>query len=168
MTRVTEATTMLQWAAEAGSARSATWAGFRLCSLRTVMWFFAVVLVLLTIEFAVGFDDRYSATTRWSYSALWGATYALGATALLTVFILVRLLLVNRRLLKPGTVLEAIWTPDRVHLRRTGVELTVQLASVQNVRVHRKWVTFRVRETRGRTLLPRALCPDSELARIPG
>jgi hypothetical protein len=132
------------------------------------MWFFAVLLVLMTIEFAYGFDDRYSATTRWSYSALWGATYALGATALLTVFIVVRLLLANRRLLKPGTLLEATWTPDRVHLRRTGVELTVQLASVQNVRVKGSWVTFRLRETRGRALWPRALCPDTELARIPG
>jgi hypothetical protein len=168
MARVNEAAAMLQWAAEAGSARSATWAGFRLCSLRTVMWFFAVLFVLLTIEFAFGFDDRYSATTRWSYSALWAATYALGATALLTVFIVVRLLLANRRLLKPGTVLEAKWTPDRVHLRRTGVELTVQLASVQNVRVYGKWVTLRLRDTRGRVLWPRALCPDTELARIPG
>jgi hypothetical protein len=163
---VTEASTVLRWTAEAGSARSATLVLARLCSLRRLRLVGPAVFVFLTVLFAQRIDHAYSAGTRWT----WGALYAAGYTLVLVVASVLITYVQTRRSLaprfRPGTELTADWGDDSVVLGQPLAQTRLPFTSIGRVRRYGEWTAFQVPGNSGWSVWPTALLPEQEVVRL--
>jgi len=164
--RMSEETTVLRWTADAGSARSAALVMVRLCTVRQLRVAAPILFVVLTVVYAQGYDDTYSAATRWANAALNGAVYTAGFIVLGIVVTYVRMWRALRARLRPGSELTATWDDASVLFRQPLAEVRLPLVAIRRARRIGQWTGLQQRDTKAWSILPSSLVPDQEQARI--
>ena len=166
MVRVNDATTVLHWTASEGSARSASLAMLRLCSVRRLRTVWPIFFVVLTILLAWRIDPYYSAATRWKYGALFAAGYTVAAFLVSTLVTYVQLRRSLGPRLRPGTELVAGWDADSVRLSRPAAEIRIPTGSISRVRRLGGWTAFQQTDVKAWSIWPSPLFPDEFVVRL--